>query len=227
MYKEQIEAYFDVHKDEMVKDIMNMVSIRSVEEAAQLGKPFGEGPAAALDAALKLAEKHGFENIRNFDNYVGTVTLGEGDVKLGILAHLDVVPEGKGWTKCDPYQPVVVDDRIYGRGSSDDKGPAITAMYALRCIKDLNIPLKHGVRLILGTAEETGSKDIEYYFKKESAPPMVFSPDGDYPILNTEKGQLRPDLTAAYEQSSALPRIRAIDGGLVLNAVPPEGQKQL
>ena len=224
MYKEQIEAYFDVHKDEMVKDIMNMVSIRSVEEAAQPGKPFGEGPAAALDAALKLAEKHGFENIRNFDNYVGTVTLGEGDVKLGILAHLDVVPEGKGWTKCDPYQPVVVDDRIYGRGSSDDKGPAITAMYALRCIKDLNIPLKHGVRLILGTAEETGSKDIEYYFKKESAPPMVFSPDGDYPILNTEKGQLRPDLTAAYEQSSALPRIRAIDGGLVLNAVPPEAE---
>ena len=71
MYKEQIEAYFDVHKDEMVKDIMNMVSIRSVEEAAQPGKPFGEGPAAALDAALKLAEKHGFENIRNFDNYVG------------------------------------------------------------------------------------------------------------------------------------------------------------
>ena len=225
MYRKEIEAYFDAHKEEMVRDIMDIVSIRSVEEPAKPGKPFGDGPAAALDAALKLAEKYGFDNIKNFDNYVGTITMGgDEDVKLGILAHLDVVPEGKGWTKCDPYKPVVIDDVMYGRGSSDDKGPAITSLYALRCIKELNIPLKHGVRLILGTSEETGSKDIEYYFQKESAPPMVFSPDGDYPILNTEKGQLRPDILAHYAESSALPRIRAIDGGLVLNAVPPEAE---
>lgn len=222
MYKEQIEAYFEQHKSEMIQDIMDLVSIKSVEEPAKPGKPYGDGPAAALDAALKLAEKYGFTDIENVDNYVGTVTHGEGDVQLAMLAHLDVVPEGTGWTVCDPYKPVLKDDKIYGRGSSDDKGPAMAALYALRCVKDLNIPLKHKVRLILGTAEETGSTDIEYYFKKEPAPPMVFSPDGEYPILNTEKGQLRPDVIASYENSEALPRIRAIDGGLVLNAVPPE-----
>ena len=224
MYREQIEAYFEAHREEMVRDIMDLVSIRSVDEAAKPGKPYGDGPAAALDAALKLAEGYGFSNVKNVDNYVGTVTLGPEDVLLGILAHLDVVPEGKGWTVCDPYKPVVADGRIYGRGSSDDKGPAVAALYALRCIQDLGLPLKRGVRLILGTAEETGSSDIEYYFKKESAPQMVFSPDGDYPILNTEKGQLRPDVMASFAQSEALPRIRAIDGGLVLNAVPPEAE---
>lgn len=224
MYREQIEAYFEAHREEMVRDIMDLVSIRSVDEAAKPGKPYGDGPAAALDAALKLAEGYGFSDVKNVDNYVGTVTMGPEDVLLGILAHLDVVPEGKGWTVCAPYKPVVADGRIYGRGSSDDKGPAVAALYALRCIQDLGLPLKRGVRLILGTAEETGSSDIEYYFKKESAPQMVFSPDGDYPILNTEKGQLRPDVMADFAQSEALPRIRAIDGGLVLNAVPPEAE---
>lgn len=225
MNREQIEAYFDAHQEEMVRDILNLVSIRSVEGEALPGKPFGEGPAKALDAALHMAKDHGFTNIKNFDNYVGTITLGaEDDVRLGILAHLDVVPEGKGWTQCEPYQPVVKDGKIYGRGSSDDKGPAVAALYALRCIQELNIPLKHGVRLILGTAEETGSADIAYYFKQESAPPMVFSPDGDYPILNTEKGQLRPDILAHFAQSAALPRIRTVDGGLVLNAVAPEAE---
>ena len=224
MYKKQIEAYFEAHRDEMVKDIIDLVSIRSVDEAAKPGKPYGDGPAEALGAALCLAENYGFENVKNWDNYVGTITMGGEDVLLGILAHLDVVPEGKGWTKCEPYQPVVHEGKIYGRGSSDDKGPAMAALYALRCVKELGIPLKKGVRLILGAAEETGSTDIEYYFKKESAPPMVFSPDGDYPLLNTEKGQLRPDVAASYAADPALPRIRSIDGGLVLNAVPPEAE---
>ncbi len=224
MYREAIEAYFEQHQEEMVRDIMDLVSIRSVDEAAVEGKPYGEGPAAALAAALELARRHGLTELENVDNYVGTVTLGPKEVQLGILAHLDVVPEGKGWSVCAPYEPVVKDGRIYGRGTSDDKGPAVAALYALRCVKDLKIPLKRGVRLILGTAEETGSSDIAYYFRKESAPPMVFSPDGDYPILNTEKGQLRPDITAQFAPCEALPRIRSMDGGLVLNAVPPEAE---
>ena len=124
----------------------------------------------------------------------------------------------------DRFEPLVKDGMIYGRGSSDDKGPAVASLYALRCVRELNFPMKHKVRLILGTAEETGCSDIEYYLKKESTPPMVFSPDGDYPILNTEKGQLRPDVTAHFAPCGAMPRIRAIDGGLVLNAVPPEAE---
>ena len=224
MYREKIEAYFEEHREEMIRDIMDLVKIRSVQEEEKPGKPYGDGPAAALDAALTLAKNYGFTDIENDDHYVGVVTMGEGDVQLGILAHLDVVPEGKGWTVCEPYAPVIRDDKIFGRGSSDDKGPAMAALYALRCVKDLKIPLKRKVRLILGTAEETGSTDIAHYFAKHDAPPMVFSPDGEYPILNTEKGQLRPDVVAEYAESTELPRIRAIDGGQVLNAVPPEAE---
>ena len=168
MYKEQIETYFVQHREELVRDVMELVNIRSVDEEAKPGKPYGDGPAEALAHALKLAEGYGFTDVKNVDNYVGTITLGEGEVQLGMLAHLDVVPEGKDWTECEPYQSIVKDGKIYGRGSSDDKGPAMAALYALRCIKDLGIPMKRKVRLILGTAEETGSTDIEYYFKNRN-----------------------------------------------------------
>lgn len=222
MYREEIESYFEAHQREMIEDIKKLVSICSTRSAAEPGKPYGAGPAAALEKALELAGGYGFDSVRNVDNHVGVITYGDGDAKLGILAHLDVVPAGSGWTVCAPYGPVERDGRIYGRGTSDDKGPAVASLYALRCVKDLGIPLKHQVRLILGAAEETGSEDIEYYFKKEAPPPMVFSPDGNFPILNTEKGQIRFDIMAEFPPSAALPRILSVDGGIARNAVPSQ-----
>ena len=109
MYREQIEQWFEDHREEMVKDIMDLVAIPSVDGEARPGKPYGEGPAAALDAALQLAKRYGFTDVKNMDNYVGTVTMGEGDVQLAMLAHLDVVPAGKGWTVCEPFEPLVKD----------------------------------------------------------------------------------------------------------------------
>ncbi|MEA4814051.1 MAG: Sapep family Mn(2+)-dependent dipeptidase [Oscillospiraceae bacterium] len=221
MLRKQIEEYFKAHRDEMLGDIKTLVAIRSVSGAPDGDKPFGAEPARALETALTLAKKYGFEQVANIDNYVGTVEIGEGEAKLGMLAHLDVVPEGSGWTECGPFDGAEKDGKLFGRGVSDDKGPAITALYAMRCIKDLGLPVKNKVRLILGTSEETGSQDIEYYFKHYPTPPMVFSPDGEYPILNIEKGQLRPEFDASFAECKELPRIKAISGGTVLNAVPP------
>ena len=56
------------------------------------------------------------------------------------------------------------DGKIYGRGTADDKGPAIAALYAMRAVKELGIPVKKNVRLILGTDEECGSSDIRHYY---------------------------------------------------------------
>jgi succinyl-diaminopimelate desuccinylase len=221
MLRKQIEEYFDSHRAEMLGDIKTLVAIRSVSGEPEDGKPFGAKPTEALAAALAMAKAHGFEQVANIDNYVGTIELGEGEAKLGILAHLDVVPEGEGWTECDPYSCAEKGGKLFGRGVSDDKGPAVTAMYALRCIKDLGLPVRHKVRLILGTSEETGSQDIAYYFRHYPTPPMVFSPDGEYPILNIEKGQLRPELETSFAESQALPRVASVTGGTVLNAVPP------
>src|SRR5699024_10557105 len=108
--------------------------------------------------------------------------------QLDILAHLDVVPAGEGWTVTEPFEPVEKDGRLYGRGTADDKGPAVAALYALRAVKELGIPLKKRVRLILGTDEECGSSDIQHYYAVEKEAPMTFSPDGAFPVVNIEKG---------------------------------------
>lgn len=85
-----------------------------------------------------------------------------------------MVPAGEGWTVTEPFEPVEKDGKLYGRGTADDKGPAVAALYAMRAIKELGIPVKKNVRLILGTDEECGSSDIEVYYKREKEAPMTF-----------------------------------------------------
>ena len=97
---------------------------------------------------------------------------GTGEKGLDILAHLDVVPVTDGWTVTDPFEPVVTEGKIYGRGTCDDKGPAIAALYAVRAIRELGIPLKKSVRLILGADEECGSSDLAYYYEIEKEAPV-------------------------------------------------------
>ena len=220
MYKEQISQWVDAHREEMIEDIKKLVRIRSDRGEAQPGMPYGEGPAAALKAALELAAGYGFHTT-NFENYVGTVDLlPENDHHLDILSHMDCVPVADGWTVTDPFDPIVVDGKLYGRGTADDKGPGIAALYAARCVKELGIPVKHNVRLIWGCDEECGSSDIEYYFKKEPEAKYTFTPDADYPVINIEKGGLNGTITGEYPESTALPRVKSMDPGLKINVVP-------
>lgn len=219
MYRKQIEEYFTTNKDKMLNDICSIIKIKSDREKAINGMPFGEGPAKALESALNLAEGMGFKT-KNYENYVGTIDFNENEKGLDILAHLDVVPASDDWKVTKPFEPLIKDGKLYGRGSADDKGPAIVALYALKAIKDLNIPLRKNVRLILGTDEECGSEDIDYYYKIEKEAPMTFSPDADFPVINIEKGRLASTFEAKFEEDAALPRILCMQSGVKANVVP-------
>ena len=221
MYREQIEQYIDAHKEEMLADIIELCKIDSARTAAIEGKPFGEGPYEALVKGLEIGAKYGFAT-KNYDNYVGTIDLNDKEQQLDILAHLDVVPGGEGWTVSTPFEPVIKDGKIYGRGTSDDKGPAITALLAMRAIRDLGIPVQKNVRLILGTDEECGSSDIAHYYKQEQEAPMTFSPDAEFPVINIEKGSLHGEFNAEFEKSEALPKLVEFKSGVKLNVVPPK-----
>ena len=200
MYREKIEAYIDSHRQEMLDDICKLCRINSEKMPYEEGKPYGAGAFDALNAALSMAEEYGF-SIRNYDNYVGTVDLNDKEHQLDILAHLDVVPAGEGWTVTEPFNPVEKDGKLFGRGTADDKGPAVAALYALRAIKELGIPVNKNVRLILGTDEECGSSDIAHYYAVEKEAPMTFSPDAEFPVTNTEKGSLAGHFTAEFKAS--------------------------
>lgn len=192
--------------------LSELVAIPSVQGEALEGKPFGEEPARALAFMLEKCREYGFA-VENVDNYAGSADFGAPEPELAILSHLDVVPAGSGWSS-DPFTLTADGDKLIGRGAIDDKGPAVAALFALRAVRELGIPLKKGVRLIFGTNEENGSSDLAYYRSKRELPPMVFTPDGEYPVINAEKGMLRVYFSAPFNNGAIY------DEGGVINAVP-------
>lgn len=173
-------------EERLIQDLSSLVRIRSVSVAQDGPHPYGEGCAQVLDAALAIAEGYGFET-ENHEYHCGSVILpGDTDKELAIAAHLDVVPENTGWMK-PPYEPYVKDGWLYGRGSADNKGASVAALYILRYFRENGIRLRHTLRLIYGCAEETGMADMTYYLAHHEAPSFVLVPDAGLPAVFAEK----------------------------------------
>ena len=215
----QIESYIQDHREEFLADLMELIRIPSVYAPAQEGAPFGPDCARALDWAVERAQAFGLQ-AETMEHKVAYADLNSNPSQLDILVHLDVVPAGDGWTVTEPFRPVLKDGKLYGRGTCDDKGPAVAALYALKAVKELGFPLKYNVRVIFGSDEETGRRDTECYYSQFQEAPCSFSPDGEYPVINLEKGGLYTSYQGAWEGESPLPRICRIDAGTVGNAVP-------
>ena len=215
------KAEVEKRKEDLLADLFSLLEINSERDdsKADKGHPFGPGPVKALKKFLEIAERDGYET-KNVDNYAGHFTFGEGDEELGIFAHMDVVPAGSGWNT-DPYKPEIIDGRLYARGSSDDKGPPMACYYGLKIIKDLGLPTSKRVRFVVGTDEESGWKDMEYYFAHVGLPEpdFGFSPDAEFPIINGEKGNITEYLHFAGENRGAA-RLHSFTGGLRENMVP-------
>lgn len=216
-YKSGIFDYIESQRENMIGTLSELISYPSRLSAPEPKAPFGKAVAGCLEKALEIMSGFGFKT-RNFDGYVGTALMGD-NAELGILAHLDVVPEGSGWTT-DPYKAAVKGGKVFGRGAIDDKGPAVAVMYAMKAIRELGIPLKTGVKLILGTNEENGSEDLKYYFSKEAPTKYTFTPDGSYPVINIEKGRILASITADSQPSPSSRVLVELKGGTVANAVP-------
>lgn len=193
-----IKNFLDDNKDIILNNICNLIKIPSIssEKDALPSMPFGKHCAEALDYVLNLANSLGFKT-KNIDGYCGYVEFGEGDELLGIIGHLDVVPAGDSWTKCEPFNPVIDDNKLYGRGAIDDKGPVIAALYAMKYVMD-TMNVNKRVRLILGLNEEVSWKCIDYYKDHEELPTIGFSPDANFPCIYAEKGFLNAFLTSNY-----------------------------
>ena len=214
--KEQIRTWMAGREDEFVEALAPLIAVNSVTGEASEGKPFGPGPAAALAAALELAEKWGMTTSDD-EGYVGLVDLNEKEDLLHILAHLDIVGAGDHWDT-DPFTLVRDGDLIYGRGTDDDKGPAVAALLAMRCVKELGIPLKGNVKLVLGTDEESGSKDLAHYYGSHPFAPNSVTPDCDFPVTNIEKAAYAPRFSRSWEpQAEAENQLLSLHGGIRVN----------
>lgn len=198
--------------DEAVQSICESVRFDSSLGKHTSKTPFGKGAADCLLHFLALAEKLGFET-KNYGNYVGEVLFGKGE-PFAILCHLDVVPAGDGWTK-EPFGGVIEDGKIWGRGTMDDKGPAICVLYALKALKDRGFKPDRTIKLIVGCNEESGWGCIEHYNEVAEMPEIGFSPDANFPVIYAEKGILQLRLHFPMERAPFL----LLEGGKQSNMV--------
>lgn len=220
MLKDRITAYFSDKREEFIHTLSRLVRIPSVKSHALPGKPFGEGPARALDEAILIARELGLSS-ENLEGYVGVADLSEKETALHILAHLDVVEPGSGWTVTTAYEPKMVGDFLYGRGTTDDKGPLLAALFAMKAVQELDIPLSYNARLIMGTDEESGFSDIAWYYGSHPYAPYTFSPDAEFPVTNLEKGHFQPFLTKKWPRSISCPiQVLELTGSPQVNLVP-------
>lgn len=205
----------------MIEALKGLLAIESVADHGRDGYPYGPGPAKALDYTLALCERLGFR-VKNADGKYGYAEVGQGDEIIGVLSHLDVVPAGKGWDY-PPYAGTVADGRLYGRGTLDDKGPAIISIYAVKDLADAYAAagkeMPRRIRLIFGQTEENGDwYDMEAYVANEEPVTCGITPDGDFPAIYCEKGIVVVTLTMPLEGSGIL----SAHGGSAPNIVPDE-----
>ena len=221
--RQQIHDWLQNHREEMMADIAALVAIDSARGEEKEGMPYGEGPYRALCEGEKILKKSGLIQVAMHGARVITGDLNENETELGILAHLDIVPVGNGWT-VPALEMTRKDGKIFGRGVIDDKGPAVMALYAMRALKECGVPLAKNCRLILGSDEECGSSDIAWYFDRNPIPPQTLSPDASYPCICIEKGSLRVDVQGHWEKQPAEPRLLRFDCGVKVNVVPGEAE---
>lgn len=217
--EEQIDELVDQYFEKTLESLEKIIKIRSVMDKPKENMPFGEGPVKALIETLNIAKSLGFK-VANIDNYAGHVEYGNTGKLYAILGHLDVVPEGdiEKWDT-NPYELTIKEGKMFGRGVSDDKGPSIGALYALKIASELVDNPKNTIRVIFGTNEENGSRCMKYYFTKEPYPYAAVTPDGTFPLVFAEKGNVSYLISISLE-SNYHTRLVDIKAGTAVNVVP-------
>lgn len=220
--RKTLEHYIDEHFQDTLKDIQKIVKIKTVKEESTVGAPFGLGLKKGLEETLKIAKDLGFKTV-NLDNYIGYAEFGEGEEYIGVLGHIDVVPEGEHskWS-VPPFSGEIIGKNMISRGALDNKGPIISALHSMKALKECVPTFNHRVRIIFGTNEESGDEDIKYYLSKEKAPKYAFTPDGQFPVVFSEKGIY----TFSFKDSFLKEKTSILDivGGTRSNVVPEEAK---
>lgn len=210
-----IDSFVEKSFDDLKADLKQLVDIKSVESEAIGDAPYGLGVQRALYKALDLARSIGMEAV-DCEGRIGYAHLGNDDKFIGVIGHVDVVPEGEGWNT-DPYSLTECGGYLLGRGTLDDKSGYIIGLYTAKFLIENEIPLKYGLRLLVGCDEEVGMSDIEYYKAHCKVPAVTLVPDTEFPVCHGEKGIYSADLVSATPVSAA---VKELKGGIASNVVP-------
>lgn len=212
---QHMDWWIKENEKSFIEDLKKVVSVPSIIGEESQGKPFGEDIDRALDEILAISNSLGFRTFKNPEGYYGCAEIGSGAEMIGILGHVDVVPAGEleVWDT-QPFDPMVKDGKVFGRGTQDDKGPTLASLYAVKLLMDAGVVFNKRIRFIFGTDEETLWRCMKEYSQREEMPSMGFTPDSSFPLVFAEKGLLQ--LTLSAKNNSGI----CLKAGTAFNAVP-------
>lgn len=214
--EQKVDAFIKENEENIINDMIRMCSIEAVRGEPLPGEPFGKNCADALRLATQIGKEHGFETESYIHRGYSLVSYGEGEKTIGFLGHTDVISPGEGWTMCKPFEPKVIDGRLYGRGVMDDKVGVVAGYYVMKAVRDLNLPIKSKLVTVVGSCEETGMEDMDNFSEDQPAPDVCLVIDGSFPVCYGEKDIAYVHFTA----KDSFKQIISIEGGSVINAVP-------
>ena len=190
-YDEQIQAWIEENKQRMIDMWLDLVRSPSVKGEPAPGAPFGVACAQALKKATEYGAQMGFQTRLEADRGYSLITYGEGEKTIGVFGHSDVVPAGDGWLYTKPFEPIIRDGVVFGRGCFDNKAGVMAGLFATQIIKECGFPVKSRLLVYVGSNEESGMADMESFVEHEKTPEVSLVPDATYPCSLGEKGHLK------------------------------------
>lgn len=214
-YNELLEKWIYENKEDILHKWIELAKIPSIKSAPEDDAPFGINCKDALYKAAFYFEKNGFKTKVNDRNTYALCSYGDGERKIGLFSHSDVVPVGDDWLYTEPFNPVIIDGTLIGRGVEDNKSGIMAALCIFRFLKDSGIKLNSKLELFIGSDEECGMGDMKDYLADEKMPEVSLVPDADFPCSIGEKGIYH----LMSESKNTFDSIISINGGEAYNIV--------
>ncbi len=220
-----IEKWWKDHFDEFLDDFRTIISIPSVsvEDKDNPDCPYGRPCVDILNAVGDIVKRFGFEYSIDSNQYGLLRWEGRSDRTIGLFSHMDVVPTGPGWTY-PPFELTALEDILIGRGTGDNKGPALAVIYALRYLKETGYQPENTIIQFFGVNEECGMEDIKFFAKRNPMPEFSLIPDSSFPVCYGEKGILEIDASHPVGNDSL---IISWKSGVASNSVPALAEAEL
>ncbi|ACJ29029.1 Peptidase M20A, peptidase V [Shewanella piezotolerans WP3] len=218
------------YADEMVASLATLVQFNTVAVDGQT--PDSNPEFIGFKRELRsLSDKLGLDYVDH--GYVILIGLGQQDDKVGVITHGDVQPANPALWQQSPYQLDMTSQpgKLIGRGTEDDKGPIVTAMYAMKSIKDSQIKLNKRIELMVYMAEESNWEPLKAFLKTYTPANINITIDAEYPVVTAEKGWSKiefvipsVDVEAANKGAATLKRF---SGGYFGSQVPQQAQAEI
>lgn len=208
--------------------LAELVKFRTV---AVEGVPNADNPEfrAFADYIESRAREFGLD-FQDFGSVL-IVGLGEADRRLGVITHGDVQPADPAKWQKSPFELDTESEpgKLIARGTEDNKAPIATALYAMKTIRELGIPLERRIELWISLTEESDWAPFREVLAQYPPPEINIGIDSDYPVVVAEKGWGKFELgfAAAAEGSATGPRVTRYQGGAFISQVPEDARIEI